>query len=69
VPSKESKLLRGLGDVAKHNLSLNNSERINKFSLNDHSVSVLSTKVIMYLESALNDKTLSRNAYVFEYNN
>jgi hypothetical protein len=69
VPSKESKLLRGLGDVAKHNLPLNNSERINKFSLNDHSVSVLSTKVIMYLESALNDKTLSRNTYVFEYNN
>jgi hypothetical protein len=48
---------------------LNNRESINKLSLNDHSVSILSTKGVMYLESALNDKTLSRNTCVFEYNN
>ena len=60
---------RSKGDCwSKYNFPLNNSERANKLLLNDHSESILSTKVIRYLEGVLDDKTLSRDTYVHKHN-
>jgi hypothetical protein len=69
VPSEESNGSRDLADVVKYNLPLNNSEGTNKLLPNDHSASILSTKVIIYLESVLDEKNLDRNTCVCEYIN
>lgn len=56
------------GKVVKTILRLFNGEPANKFLLSGHFVGVLCTRVILYLVGVLDDKTLSSNTCVHEFN-